>query len=304
MANPSVVGYQKATLNYVQQPTNILTLLPTGICLAERIAPLIGWTLPAWASNVSNACITSFTILEFSKVCSTAPSLAKDLKVAYDLFWAKKTVDEVRRDQKGDFPRADNPYNGPKIWTIYRLAATMFGFVSSGIALYSCLKAEGKVNPYLALAGAGFGAATHLIKIADQESKIRDLAKDVTDNDIPAHGMVRPRNDPSDLKGKAREVAANPDDQTLLVDLLPTQWRWDQIVASTFFLMKAVVFALVLKEVVSSTSLIGRVCQLVQTHKDDISRVLSVLIIGTTFAQHTRNGATVEELTKRKINHT
>lgn len=305
MANPSAVGYQKATFNYFQQPINILTLLPTGVYLAGRIAPLMGRTLPAWASNVSNACITSFMVHEFSKVCSTPTSFARDLKVAYDLFWVKKDAGQVRTEQNGNTPRADNPYNGPKIWTTYRLAATTFGFVSSGIALYSFLKAEGKVSPYLTLVGSSLGAAAHVITWLDRASKIRDLAEDVSKGGaIPAEGMLMHRKDATDPKGKNREGAAKAEDQKLLVDLLPTQWRGDQMVAATFFLMKAVVFTLALKEVVSSTSLIGRACQLVQTHENDIWGGLFIGAVGTTFAQQIRSGATVNELTKRNIKGT
>ncbi|MCB1116832.1 MAG: hypothetical protein KDK71_10225 [Chlamydiia bacterium] len=307
MANPSIVGHQQAAFHYFQQPTNIITLIPAGIYLAGRIAPLLGGTLPTWASNVSNACITTFMVHEFAKVCSTPTAYAKDLKVAYDLFWAKKDATLVRREQNGNTPRADNSYNGPKIWTAYRLAATTFGFVSSGVALYSFLKAEGKVSPYLTLVGSGLGAAAHGITAFDHESKIRDLAKDITGEDrVFARDMVKPRLNIQleDFNGKVRESEARAEDQDLLVKLLPTQWRGDQMVATTFFLMKAVVFTLALKEVVSSTSLVGRACQLVQTHENDIWGGLFVGAAGTTFVQQMRSGATVNELTKRNVKRT
>lgn len=76
------------------------------------------------------------------------------------------------------------------------------------------------------------------------------------------------------------------------------------MVSATFFAMKVVVAMLALKELVKCESFVGRACQLLKTHEDDIWGALFIATVATTAAQHLRTGATLTELKERKINKT
>lgn len=288
MATQSVIGPIKAGSHYLQQPINVLTVLATGYYFAGRVSPYMGWNVPAWVSKVNDASFASFTIYEIGKVLSTPSAIIRDGKAAYDVIWGGESAEDVRDARNGDFPRDDNSLGiGPKIWTTYRLAATSFKFVSSGLVIYSVLKTDANLSPALKLAGPALGGAAHLIDILDRESKIRDFSMDVADKNIPAQGMIK-----------------NPQagDEDLLTALLPMQWRMDQLISLTFFAMKAVVFTLAIKEMANCDSLIGRVCQLVKTHENDIWGGLFIATLGTTAWQHINYGATIQELKNRNIN--
>jgi hypothetical protein len=288
MANLSSVGAGQATSHYLQQPVNWFTILPTAYYLGGRLLPFAGLNVPAWAKKVSDTATGSFMIYELGKVLSSPFSLAQDAKVGYKVIWSKKTAEDAREEQKGDFPRSDNPMKiSPKVWTAYRLAGTTFKFASSGLAVYSWLKSEAKVHPWFKVAGPALGGAAYLIDIADRKSRIRDHAKDPS----AEHAMIKDKKNGVDLA-----------DKVLLNGLLPKHWRGDQMVFATFFVMKAVATMLALKELVKNESLAGRAFQLVKTHQDDIWGALFTATVATTATQHLRTGATLVELTKRSIN--
>lgn len=296
---PSIVGTVKATSHYLQQPINWLTIFPTASYLAGRLLPYAGLNVPAWVTKVSDTAVECFMIYELGAVLSSPVSLAKDAKVAYDVLWGGKSPATARLDQKGDFPRDDNAMKiGPRVWITYRLSATTFKFASSGLAVYTWLKSDATVHPWLKVLGPALGASAYLIDIADRERRIRDHAT----SSEAEYAMIKPRKK-TELDDSIDETyLAN--DKCLLSKILSTHWRGSQMISGTFFTMRVVVIMLALKELVKSESLVGRACQLVETHEDNIWGALFIVTVATTAMQHLRTGATLAELTDRKINKT
>ncbi|QVL57951.1 MAG: hypothetical protein KFB93_02405 [Simkaniaceae bacterium] len=292
MAQPSQVSIPRATYHYFTNMQNLLLTAGTACFLGKHLVAYLGKDIADFPSldKISSHTRDYFSFYDFASAASSVYSVYSVIRDGVAVVKDPGAHGNVRDERKGDFPRADNQYIGPKTWMAYRSASALFKTASSLLLVHEPLKRLGtfseSFSPTVRAVGGGLGALGFVIDIIDTQRAAVAHVQDVADGAVPTDAKI-----------------TNPQggDEDIHQEMIQKARRCDQ-----FFMGMVVVIKLIgvvrALDMVESAGLIGRVSSFTVDHTENIYGGLFTAMSLTGIARHALYGATIQQLEQRNIN--
>ncbi len=295
MAIPSQVSKPRATYHYFTNMQNLLLTAGTLCFLGKLLVNQLGKDVKNFPSldKISNCTMNYFAFYDFASAARALYSTYSVLSDGASVLSKEKDSDELRVRREGDFPRADNPYIGGKIWMTYKTISTLFKAISSVLLVHEAFKRIGSLeksfSPNVRAIGAGLGAVGFVIDIIDTNRAIYDHKKDVNKGDFPSDGKVKVKD--------SVEVA----DLKLHRSMAQGARNYDLVFFALIIGAKLMGATRALN-MVDYEGLIGRVSRFAINNTENCYGFLSTAMTASGLIQHALYGATIQQLEKRNVN--
>lgn len=302
MATPSSsVHPLRAGQNYLTSMQNLLLTAGTACFLGKHLVSFLGKDIAnfPFLEKISNHTRDYFCFYDFASAASGLYSSYSILADGVSVLRGIETHNAVRDRRRGDFPREDNQYVGPKAWMAYKTASAIFRVASSLLLIHHTFNHIGVLNksysPTVRAIGGGLGAAGFIIEILDTQRAIYAHRQDANDGAVPTDAKIKSTN----LHGGPRKL--NGGDEALHQGMLQGARVADQIFMGLIVGIKVmgVIRAL---DMVDSPSLFGRASRFAVDNSENIYGGIFTAMSVTGIARHIWYGATIMQLENRNIN--